>query len=604
MDRRAFVTATTGAALTVCLAGCLGGDDSSSSGDGNSTSDDSPGGIVDDSGNPGDNNTNSTVDDSDNSDTEQSEDARAEFTWQPVELAVQTPVDFDASDSTGDIVEYRWDFDGDGSIESATTAEITTHVFDETGERPVTLEIETNDGETATVTRQVSVGGVAAVFIINPPTPVTERTTTIDATGSAGDIVEYRWDFTGDGNFDELTGEPIIEYTFETAGARTITLEVEDADGQTDTVSLEVSVNETFDRLVATFDWQPEEPVVGEEVTFDATDSLGDIVEYRWDFDGDDTVDEVSSDATASHTFTDVSGEDVEIPVTLEVEGSEGETDVASNELRVDKERPPAPEADFDWVPSGVTEGEETTFQAFSVTGDIVEFRWDFDDDGTFEEVSGAITTTHTFTDIAGEVERPVTLEVEDSRGRTDAVTYEVPIEGKTGPEARFDVEPSNPDTGQETTLDASASTGDIVEYRWDFDGDDTIDETTDEPSTTHTFEQTGATTVVLEVEGSSGETDTSSLDIAVGQTVDPEFEWEPQEPAVGEEVTFDASASTGDIVEYRWDFDGDDTFEVTTDIPTATRVFETAGTATVTLEIKGEAGEPVQTTREVPVGE
>ncbi|MFP4229588.1 MAG: PKD domain-containing protein [Candidatus Nanohaloarchaea archaeon] len=37
---------------------------------------------------------------------------------------------------------------------------------------------------------------------------------------------------------------------------------------------------------------------------------------------------------------------------------------------------------------------------------------------------------------------------------------------------------------------------------------------------------------------------------------VDPEFSYSPSSPVVGETVEFDASGSSGDIVDYRWDFD------------------------------------------------
>jgi len=532
MYRREFVAMASGTALAVCLAGCLGGNnsgDDSGADDGSDTIDDDR----DDNGSntTGDNSDNesdtvdddsddsgsNTTDDDSDSDDESAE-TTASFTWRPPEPSVQTPIELDASASTGDIVEYRWDVDDDRTIETSTTSQVTTHRFDETGDLPVTLEAETVNGETATTTEEVPVGGVKAAFVVNPPEPRVDATTTFTATESAGNIVEYRWDFTGDGNVDEVTTGSTTTHVFEETGPTTVTLEVESADGQTDTASLDIAVGETAPFLNVAFEWEPLEPVVGEEVTFDATGSAGDIVEYRWDFTDNGSFDAVSESPTATHTFEGTSNRFV--VVTLEIEASDGDTASGSTEIPVLKENPdpPAPEAAFDWTPLGVLEGEEITFQAFETTGDIVEYRWDFTDNGNFEAVSGGATATHTFTDITGETTKVVTLEVEDSQGRTDTVSQEVPIEEDPGPGATFNWTPSDPDPGEEVTFDATDSVGDIVEYRWDFDNNGEVDATTDNPTVTHTFESKGLAPVTLEIQSENGKTAQTTREIPVSE--------------------------------------------------------------------------------------
>ena len=54
--------------------------------------------------------------------------------------------------------------------------------------------------------------------------------------------------------------------------------------------------------LVLTLEATPEEGVVPLDVTFNAT-ATGQIAEYRWDFDGDNTVDKTTKANTATHFY-------------------------------------------------------------------------------------------------------------------------------------------------------------------------------------------------------------------------------------------------------------------------------------------------------------
>ena len=88
------------------------------------------------------------------------EELAAMFDYEPPIPEPDEPVTFDAGDSVspdGEILEYRWDFTGDETVDDRTTEPTTTHTFDEPGDYGVTLEIKNEAGETAETTRTVTV---------------------------------------------------------------------------------------------------------------------------------------------------------------------------------------------------------------------------------------------------------------------------------------------------------------------------------------------------------------------------------------------------------------------------------------------------------------
>lgn len=148
---------------------------------------------------------------------------------------------------------------------------------------------------------------------------------------------------------------------------------------------------------------------------------------------------------------------------------------------------------------------------------------------------------------------------VVDAVGDGDGANYDIETPSDTftltaaeSPTATFTVDPADPDPGEELTFDASESSTieeEIIEYRWDFTGDGTVDSTTDDPVITHTYSDPGEYEVTLEVEDSAGETAASN------QTLDV-FEAEPffavaidetNAPVLeGETLTVTATATNG----------------------------------------------------------
>jgi PKD repeat protein len=299
-------------------------------------------------------------------------------------------------------------------------------------------------------------------------------------------------------------------------------------------------------------------------VNFTAAPSEGNIVAYRWDFTDDGSIDETGE--TVQHLF----GSGGELAVTLEVEDEDGNTDTTTREIAIDV-GPPV-RAAFSW--DEVRVGEETTLDASESTGDIAEYRWDFTDDGSVDETTTDPVTTYTLDE---QRTLTVTLEVEDTAGTVDSTTQDL-VEPSDIVSAGFQVLGNIRTTGIGITFDARVSTGEAAEYRWDFDGDGSIDDTTTDTVVNHVFENPGYYDVALVVEGPVG-TDSTSEELAIGFPIDVSVET----PAPGEQVAFDASQVDAD--QYRWDFTGDGEFDKVTLDPVASYTFEEEGTYPVSLE-------------------
>jgi len=84
-------------------------------------------------------------------------------------------------------------------------------------------------------------------FFVSPTDPHINEEITLDATSSFdpdGRIVTYEWDFDGDGLFDQATTDPVVSYTYGTAGVKSVTLRATDDEGAIARTSLSIEVDE------------------------------------------------------------------------------------------------------------------------------------------------------------------------------------------------------------------------------------------------------------------------------------------------------------------------------------------------------------------------
>jgi len=99
---------------------------------------------------------------------------------------------------------------------------------------------------------------------------------------------------------------------------------------------------------------------------------------------------------------------------------------------------------------------------------------------------------------------------------------------------------------------------------------------------------------------------DTASTTVTAGENAPvANFQWTPGVPEVGQPVSFDASSSLGsgsDIVEYRWDFNNDGEFDITTGAQTTEFVFLEGGVTEVTLVVENAVGLTSEETTSITV--
>ena len=172
----------------------------------------------------------------------------ASFTYSPESPEYDETVTFDASassDSDGTIASYSWDFD-DGSTGTGKT---TTHSYDSVGNYGVTLTVTDNDEQTDTALKEVIVISSGQEDITPPVASAGNdmnvkagSKVTFSAAGSSDNVgvVSYEWDF-GDGT----TGTGLTStHTYETEGNYTVSLTVTDAAGNSNAVTIVITVEE------------------------------------------------------------------------------------------------------------------------------------------------------------------------------------------------------------------------------------------------------------------------------------------------------------------------------------------------------------------------
>lgn len=509
-------------------------------------------------------------------------------------------VTIDASNSDASALDF--DLDGDGTYEINDTDNFVQTEFYFEGGRFYTPVVRDTDGRTEACPSIYVNARPNASFTWSPDPGVAGQPVQFDGSASSdpdGNIVAYHWDWDGDERVEQTTDEPVVNHTYFQTGFQNVALYAEDEDGANGSQWRDIEIVEAT--VTARCSVEPQTAVVGQAVTIDARESEN-ASYLSYDF-GDGQRLAETNDFRVNHSYA----EPGEYTPVITVYGPNGQSDTVECPTITVEPANARPSAEFTWSPSPGIAGESMTFDATASSdpdGTIETYRWDWDGDEQFEQVTDEPVVEHTF-DAPGP--KNVGLQVEDDATATDIQYRDVFVARPVV--ARCSVEPRTVEAGQTVVIDARASeNGSYLAYDLDGDGEYERPEAT-EFVVEYSYDEPGEYTPVITVYGERGQSDTVECPTI---TVEPpnappeaSFTYSPDPGVAGESMTFDASNAVdpdGSIQTYRWDWNGDGTYDESTNDPQIEHTFPTTGFRNVGLQVVDDDGATGRTTRDVEV--
>ncbi|MDH5610197.1 MAG: PKD domain-containing protein, partial [Cyclobacteriaceae bacterium] len=357
---------------------------------------------------------------------------------------VSNPNTFRTVTSSGDIISYSWDFDGDGIEDSNVDSAV--YQYGSPGTYPVRLDVTSSAGcpNQARDTITLYPAPVTPVFdysaaalCSNSPISFTNQT---DETGLGG-IIQYSWDFNG----ETSSSEKSPTYTFSTPGLKTVGLTAYIPGCTTLVYSREIQISEG-----PAVGYSYRNNCFGSAIQFtDTTQGTG-LTSYSWDF-GDGTMNDVSQHP--QHTY--VTTGDYE--VRLVVSNSNGCTSSHTRTVSV-----------VDTAKAGFIYGSSIENLPISFEGQdytpaddrVLTWLWDFSGQGT-STIPNAQYTYQSSGDYM------VSLTVETEQGCSYQTQQLVSVSASSVPTARAMLMSSMVCMDETVTIEnQSVNAG---EYRWNF---------------------------------------------------------------------------------------------------------------------------------------
>lgn len=467
-----------------------------------------------------------------------------------------------------EILSYLWDF-GDGTKQ---TGQSVSHEYLKKGpidgSYNINLSVRYRDIKTGTDgveeftktivfdNEKVASSFEASVYEGSYPLEVTFDAST--STDPDGVIVDYLWDFDGDGKFDDGVGVD-ASYTFERVGTYEVSLQVVDDSNDFSISTKEIKVLESTEPT-ATIEIKGaigRTLFVDDEYTFDASGSVApqsEITKYSWDF-GNGTK---ANTRTFSHKFTETGS----YLVQLTIETNLKQKAFASIEIDV-VSKDQSPLISLNTIPAmdkaGLITGSAPLMISFDASNstdsdnDIISYEWDFDANGSADAFGSVVSKQFN-----EQGEYAVKLTVADSKGNESVKSVMVSVD-KQGLKAKLNASVVEGEVPLQVTFDASGSSyleGEILSYEWDF-GDGTKPRFGDS-KITYEYSKVGEFNASVKIKSNDGLTQTTSIGINIRPVaIRACFEADAYAGKAPLSLVFRSGCSTGTISNYSWKLDG-----------------------------------------------
>ncbi len=534
----------------------------------------------------------------------------ADFTWSPTQVYPGTAVTF-SDRSTGGPTSWSWSFAPDGTPATSTAQNPSNVTFATQGTKTLSLTTSnaagSSDPQRKTLTVLDPAPAVTGVTA-SPASPLQCQPVTLTATGVKGQpTLSYTWSVTDSSQnpaqgFTPSNANPVVWSIPGGAAADTYTAEVmvDGPGGPTAMASTTIPVQAL-----------PTLPVDGSFAPTNDAFTAGTVqfhvivagaTAWSWDFGDGNGFQPFTSDPISgpnpTHTYLATGAKTVQVKVRncVDVGGRTSAT------LNVDITQTTPLVAKFDvgcFIPDGVNcyvnTGASLTFTDQSV-GPPDQWDYDWNGTGTFDGGNPSPVTSHAYLTTGTFQPR---LKVH--RG-SETDTYQLPfiIHVTSGtpppPPSTPKISISGSTSGQvDQALSFTASATNCTPsatWSWSATGGGSVSGTT--KNVTIAWPSAGTKSVTVTNSGCSGAAGSKTVSITDGTTPPPSgggavgaaFSYTPTSVASGQQVAFDASASTGSPSSYSWDFgDGDSASGVQ-----VSHTFAKAGSFKVKLTV-GKAG-------------
>ncbi len=465
-----------------------------------------------------------------------------------------------SSASGGFITTTNWQFgDGNQSIQNQPT-----HQYANAGTYNVTLLVTTNSNCSNSITQQVTVNPLPNVSFTATNVCIGYSINYINnSTIASGTISNYIWDFTLDGTPDNTNQN--TNNLFNSSGTYTTQLMAISNSNCSSTYTAVVTV---YPQPVVQF--SSIAVCEGQPVSFtnQTIISNGQILNYSWTF-GDNTS---ILGFSPSHMYANPGNFNVTLTATSNYNCVNSFSHMATVH--------PKPNVNFQSTTTCLNQATQFTNQSSIANGTIIKYRWDFENNGTFDDSTA--NPSHIYPS-AGTVH---SMLVAISNNNCSNQNLK-PVTVHFNPVAMFSA-PSTcmPASTQFNNMSTSID-GAITSYAWDFNGDNLIDNNQQTPQ--YIYTQVGNYGVKLEVQTQYGCLNTMIKSVYVNATPSAVFAAQNNIgcPLLCVNFINNSTIGSGNIVTNQWIF-GDNSSPDYSQNPT--HCYST-GNYNVTLKVVSDSG-------------